>query len=251
MTADLTTSVNGLYETFAAYPRPKRIDYCRCGCTKPAELEPLLARPLHELRFSDLSSYSFSAMTTQGSVDDFRYLLPRLFEGVVTKPYGYNCEILFGKLDYAKWLDWPLQEVAAIRTFLHALWGNALDSFPLETSLPAFFEIETVVASIAVTGDDLRPYLSVWDQAQTREANEHLIQMVTIYGMDFSAEGAFRTGFWAKAQPQADTLLKWLIQPMTLQRVRENAFLLRQDGFEHLFELSFAALQSLAEERTQ
>jgi hypothetical protein len=46
-------------------------------------------------------------MTTQGSVDDFRYLMPRLLQGIVEESYSFNPEILFGKLLYAKWLSWP------------------------------------------------------------------------------------------------------------------------------------------------
>jgi hypothetical protein len=33
-------------------------------------------------------------MTTQGSTDDFRYLLPRLFQGVAEERYSYDPEIL-------------------------------------------------------------------------------------------------------------------------------------------------------------
>jgi len=246
--AELSEAIECLYTTFAVYPKPERIDYCPCGCTQLAEVEPLLARPLRELRFDDLGNYSFSAMTTQGNVNDFRYLLPRLFDGVVNEPFGYNCEILFGKLKLAKWFDWPVAEIAAIQTFLHTLWQTALQTFPLQDRFPAFFEIGTVVASIAVTGERLDSYLLTWDKTQTMEANKHLIQMVTLYGTGFSADGNFRAAFWANVQAQAQSLLNWLTQSSTLRRIRTNAYLLAHDGFEHMFEPSLAALEALARE---
>lgn len=244
---NLTQAVESLYQTFADCPRPVRIKYCRCGCTKETEVEPLLALPLRELKFSDLSNYSFSAMTTQGTVADFQYFLPRLLEGIASgEPYDYNCETLFGKLNYAKWLTWSPREISTIRAFLYALWTEALATFPLEKRPPAFIDIETVVASIAVTGEDLQTYLIQWEKLETTEANEHLVQFVTTHGRDFSREGLFRTGFWESAQPQANTLLKWLTQRVILQRVRGNVGLLRQDGFDHLFESSLLTLENIS-----
>jgi len=80
-------------------------------------------------------------MTTQGSVDDFRYFLPRLFQGIVEEPYSYSDETLFHKLSYAKWATWPLDEQMALKRYLNALWQCSLESFPIEERLPAFFEI--------------------------------------------------------------------------------------------------------------
>ena len=81
--SSIDAAINDLYETFERYPRPAAVECCPCGCTKPDAASHLLVSSLRELRFLDLADYSFSAMTTQGSVDDFRYFLPRLFQGVV------------------------------------------------------------------------------------------------------------------------------------------------------------------------
>jgi hypothetical protein len=68
---ELATAIQTLYDTFARYPRAASIKFCPCGCTKPEEMSPLFAAPLRELAFLDLANFSFSAMLTQGSVDDF------------------------------------------------------------------------------------------------------------------------------------------------------------------------------------
>jgi len=242
MTSEMAKVVRNLYATFARYPCPDVIESCPCGCTKPDAIAHLVALPLRELRLPDLLDFCFSALTTQGSINDFRYLLPRLLQGISEEPCGCNAEILFGKLDYAKWLTWPEDEIAAVRAYLRILWCTALNAFPLEDQLPAFFEIETVLASIAITGESLDFYLTTWTETATSEADQHLLQFVTMFGSDFSGGRTFTQGFWARCQPQAAALRRWLLRPDTLQRIRQAAHLLKNDGFEHLFQPAVEAL---------
>ena len=241
---EIERAVERLYETFTRYPRPTKIESCPCGCTKPRATEHLVAVPLRELRFADLEDYLSSAMTTQGSVDDFRYLLPRLFQGIVEEDCLCDPEILFGKLSYAKWMGWPADEVIAIRAYLQSLWRKGLNSFPLHAFMPAFSEIETLLSSIAQTGDALDPYLQTWTETKSREAGENLIQFVTIFGGEFSDGGTLNESFWGNSKPQAEALRRWLLRPDTLQRISNAADLVRNDGFEHLFPPAFEILQN-------
>ena len=224
---------------------PVQIDCCPCGCTKPDATAHLVTVPLRELRFLDLADYSFSAMTTQGSVDDFRYFLPRLFQGIVEEPYSYSNETLFHKLKYVKWTTWPEDEQTAVKRYLDSLWQYGLTSFPIVDRLPGFFEIETVLSSIAQTGEVLDQYLNTWTETKTREADEHLIQFVTMYGSEL-ADGKtfFNEGFWGDARSQAQALRRWFLQADTLQRINDAAHLLRNDGFEHLFEPAVLVLEA-------
>jgi hypothetical protein len=241
---ELEEAIESLYRTFARYPRPLQIETCPCGCTKPGATLPFVGVPLRELNFADLADYSFSAMTTQGSVDDFRYLLPRLFHGITAEQYDYNPEILFGKLSYAEWLQWPQDEVAAVRTYLQAIWKAGLASFPIQERLPAFYEIETLLASIANAGDDLEPYLEIWTRSKNIEADQHLVEFVTNYGTDFSNGRTFHEALWKDAPAQAKALRAWLLQTDTLQRIADHADLIINDGCEHLFGPALAILQS-------
>ena len=232
---EIEEAVRSLYETFSRYSRPTIIESCPCGCTKPGATDHLTAVPLQMLCFAELADYSISAMTTQGSVEDFRYFVPRLFQGVTEEPYSYNPEVLFEKLRYAKWTNWQDDEIRAVKAYLHALWRKGLASFPLEEHLPAFFEIETLLASIAQTGEELEPYLQVWTETKTKEADEHLIQFVTMQGAEFSEGRTLHEAFWKDSKPQAEALRRWLLQPDTLQRIGNAECLLKRDGFEHLF----------------
>lgn len=47
----IADAVKVLYETFARYPRPVKIECCPCGCTKPDATAHLLTVPLRELSF--------------------------------------------------------------------------------------------------------------------------------------------------------------------------------------------------------
>ena len=137
--SEVTEAVQNLYETFARYPRPDMIESCPCGCTKPNATAHLVAVPLRNLRFAELLDYCFSAITTQGSVNDFRYLLPRLLQGIAEEQCGCNPEIFFGKLSCAEWLTWPENEIAAVRGYLRALWRTALNSFPIRGAFACIF----------------------------------------------------------------------------------------------------------------
>lgn len=241
----LKNVIADLYTVFGKYPQPSAMEYCTCGCTEPEALKALLAKPLGQLDFNDIADYSFSAMTTQGSTQDFKYFLPRLFEGICFEEYRYNPEVLFGKLDYAKWKTWNDEEISVLRRYFLALWDTAIDAFPLNEELPAFFEIETVIASLASSGESLEAYLRIWSARNSQQADLHLLQLVTWHGMDIAKGNAFETGFWEARREQACELRTWLTSADILDRIQAAAPLLPTDGFEHLLAPSLERLDLL------
>ena len=96
-----------------------------------------------------------------------------------------------------------------------------------------------MLSSIAQTGEPLTPYLNVWTETTTRATDEHLIQFVTMYGTGFANGESFNDGFWRDAKLQALELHRWVLQPETLQRIMRVAYLLSNDGLEHLFRPRF------------
>ena len=242
--AQLRSTIQGLYKTFNRYPRPSEIKYCPCGCTKPEEVLPLLASPLGDLEFDSLGNYSFSAMTTQGSVSDFKYFLPRLLEGIAQESYRYNPEILFGKLRYGKWLTWDEEEITGVREYMTALWRLGLHSYPIAPVLPAFFEVETLLGSLASTGDRMEHYLAIWDGTHVVAADQHLIQFVTMYGADFAEGKSLCFGFWENLREQSEEFRRWLLKAGTLGRVAQSRELLEIDGYENLFDLALQVLRA-------
>ena len=244
---ELQQSIASLYETFSRYPRPSSIECCPCGCTKSDATVQLVSVPLHELSGTDLEDYACCALTTQGSLDDFRYLLPRLFQVISKEFLSCNPQIIFGKLAYARWVSWLPDEVSAVRYYLRSLWRAALMSYPLSESVSIFPDIEALISSIASTGESLEPYLLIWSQTTNVEANQHLIQFVTMCGADFVDGRTLQDGFWEDSTAQADELRQWLLSLDTMRRIARSTHLLREDGYEHLFEPAFMVLQNESE----
>jgi len=243
---ELQQAIDNLYDVFARYPKPTAIKFCPCGCTKPEEVVPLLAAPLRGIPSSDLMNYAFSAMTTQGSRDDFRYLLPRLFEAIVDDLDGINAEIVFGHLAYkaANWTTWPEAEIIAVREYMMAFWKASLSTYPTQNAIPTLFEIETTLCCIAKTNESLDPYLNVWTETKTIAADENLIQFVTMYGEDFAEGQTLCFAFWEECVSQGAELRQWILRPDTIQRVSSTAYLLREDGWEHRFQPALEVLRN-------
>jgi hypothetical protein len=208
--------------------------------------------PITEARCGNLLVQSFhhswklllQRMSTQGSVKDFKYFLPRLLEGIAQEPFGYNPEILFGKLRYGTWLTWEEEEIAAVREYAVALWHLGLHSYPIDQTLPAFAEIGTLLACLATTGDHLERYLDIWDETHVTAADQHLVQFVTWYGADFADGKSLRFGFWENLHEQSDALRYWLLKLNTLDRVDRSKGLLEFDGYELLFSPALQVLQA-------
>jgi len=244
MNVELRNSIENLYAVFAGYPRPAKIEVCPCGCTPPDAAAPLVAVPLRSVRFIDMTGFAFSALTTQGSDKDFRYLLPRLFEGLVEFNFPVDPEIVFGKLSYAKWRSWPSPEIAAIEEFVAALWAAAITTYPVPNQLASFCDIESVLSSIAVTGLSLDPYLKLWAHVHCGPADVNLIQFVACNGERFADGADYNGPFWDESPEQGKQLRQWLLLPDTMQRVRQAANVLPDDGCEHLLAQALQTLET-------
>ncbi len=123
---ELSRAVAALYDAFDAYPLRERVDSCP-HCQLDAVERQLHVRPLREMTWGDLGTYSFKAITSFGDEDDLKHFLPRVLELYVLDHPGapYSLTMFLGKLDHAAWTTWPAAETAAIRHFVDA-WKQAL-----------------------------------------------------------------------------------------------------------------------------
>ena len=242
MTHELQEAIERLYSVFSTYGPVQEMEFCPCGCTNADAIGALLHRDIASIEFAALADYSFSAMTTQGSVQDFKSFLPRLLQGIVTEEYRYDPEILFGKLRYAKFLSWPPAEIDAVRGFMEQLWELAIQIYPVHHVLPGFPEIATLLSSIAQTGVPISPYLRLWSEAATVDATKNLLHFVTLYGEEFSDGKTLSTDFWESAPEQAMELRQWLLQPPVWNRIQEGKDLSIDSGYEHLLVPALAVL---------
>jgi hypothetical protein len=122
----LQQAVEELYLTFGRYPLSS-LEGCPC-CVSAVDQGKVTHRALRALTEDDLGRYAGKAMTTWGTVDDFKHFLPRLLEltGAFRAPYA--AYVVLNKLEYGRWRTWHLAEIAAVERYLLALWDVVLVS---------------------------------------------------------------------------------------------------------------------------
>jgi hypothetical protein len=204
--AAYVSAVDALYRTFSR-PRPHTMDVC--PCCAPAGTPILLARPLRALTAEVLSHYVFKAMTTMGTVGDFKYFLPRILE-LIAAGLPVDLPIVLGKLPYAKWETWPAVEIEACVRFFHELWASALrDGWCGDTS--------ELLQAYTGLFDDLGPFLQRWDETDTPHASVLLARLLREYLYVLTAPRATRGDWWR--DPGRAQIGRWLVRPANLSRL--------------------------------
>ncbi|TGE20972.1 hypothetical protein [Hymenobacter metallicola] len=122
----LQNAVEDLYRAFGGYPLSS-LEGCPC-CVSAADKGKVTHRALRELTEDDLGRYAGKAMTTWGTVEDFKHFLPRLFELTAEFRAPYDEYLIFGKLEYGRWRTWPTAEIEAVERYFLALWDVVLVS---------------------------------------------------------------------------------------------------------------------------
>lgn len=120
--------VNALEAVYHAFevPVPSTIEGCPC-CIATRGVDILLTTPLRDLTGQALWRYVSGVFYTVGSVQDFRYFLPRILDISVNDPGNANGpEIVLGKLGLANWQTWSSRERRAIEGLVDAWFERAL-----------------------------------------------------------------------------------------------------------------------------
>ena len=163
---------------------------------------------------AELNGFANDALSVWGSVSDFKHFLPRIFELYfsLTEPsFEFLApEILFSKLRHGQWLDWPIQEQAAIRDLLHALWKEILEDPPSSIS---FTDVQSWLCSIAQAEDNLQPYFQSWIDDQRMSASFALSSLL------LSGEG--RNPFWDGREPQYAQLQNWQKSQAVIRKLEQ------------------------------
>lgn len=166
-------AIEHLYEVFARYPRPERVAGCPC-CVGGIREAAVLSRPLRELTRDDLDFYSFKAMTTFGTVEDFKYFLPRLAEILAAgERFGVlDVDGFTRKLQYAGLAGWPVDEIDALRGWTAHLWRHAVTapSYPVSA--------REVLAVARIVDADTAGWIDDWLEVRTQPALLGLIDAV-------------------------------------------------------------------------
>jgi len=236
---DVRTAVEGLYQAFSIYLRPEYTDPC-LHCHSLDDDLKLRSSPLRDLSVSDLEDYAQDALLVWGSVNHFRYFLPRIFELYFHQSgprFAYlDPEILFSKFRHGHWLDWPAEEQTAVRELLHAIWAKILDYPPASLSLT---DLQSWICSIAQAEDDLNPYLRAWISDQRLSASLALASLL------LSQSG--RNPFWDGREAQYAQLQSWLESKTVVEKLQRALQLAESHSDKSQFE---AALRTIGASRS-
>ncbi|WP_353777023.1 hypothetical protein [Winogradskyella sp. 3972H.M.0a.05] len=122
-------TINNLYKVFSPYTVIGDLSDRSCPCCiDRLDRKALFSKPLRELSEDDLGFYMRKAITTLGSVNDYKHFLPRILELVALSSEVKDDFIDFEKLNYGNWLSWKEEEVFAIKLFFTTLLKNALET---------------------------------------------------------------------------------------------------------------------------
>lgn len=163
--------------------------------------------PLRELSLDDLDRYAYKAMTTWGEVKHFKHFVPRLFEIAAEVPEGFDLEVLFGKLAYAHWQEWPAVERDCVERYLHAFWMFTIQEPP---TAECDDRIDTVLCAVGNACPSVQPFLDEWLKSTTAAAVRQLAQWISINYLPIATKGRLRSAYWNGHAPVQIEIIAWL-----------------------------------------
>lgn len=223
---DLKRAITHLYGTFSKYNRGNPVT----GGPPIKDSDGLIleSRPLNKLGWDELHFYAFRALTTFGTLDDFKRFLPRLLELVVFETDSSHCpdpQIVLGKIAYAEKGIWPQKSTRAfngseksrLQEYLIAWWRFDL------VRLPRKYRETEVLESIGCTTLDIAPYLVEWGQADGIIPAVRLAMLVNHSADEIYKRRELKFCYWEKNLPCREQLMQWLKGPVP-RGMLERAF---------------------------
>lgn len=202
-----------LYEAFSIFPVPFDLEGCP-HCVADEESAFLASQPLSELLEVDLERFMWKAMTTWGTVDDFRYFLPRLVE-LANGGLCWDLGLLRSKLDYGDWELWPQPMQDAVYEYLLAWWWDVESGGQSEGGTAC-----AVLSEFLDFGFELAVLLSAWELPAFREdMNSSVVRRRALSFAHFLESGEWRRVEEASLflpDPAAEQLGLWLMSERPL-----------------------------------
>lgn len=238
----LHKAIENLYTVFAHYPIRSNMPYCPC-CVSLEDNRSLCKQPLRQIHRGDLDKFSYKALTTWGTVDDFKHYLPRLFECLASDTQAiYYCdpEILLGKLNYGNWDTWPEDQQAAVREFMMAELRVLLDLFTEEDS------VQDWLCSVGQAEKDLTPYLTQWENHPSLAACEHLAYLLIQEGNNIIVKGKLSNAFWEEHRSQMRQVITWLASPKVHALLENNILTISSPSIAEQLSLALTIQEALS-----
>ncbi|PKV51360.1 hypothetical protein ATE84_3444 [Aquimarina sp. MAR_2010_214] len=214
MKTKLYTAVEKLYKIFEKYhldATKLRAYSCPC-CVTDEEIREIVVKPLKQLSEDELRYFSRSAITTFGTVEDYKHFLPRILELMYYSKSDFLLDFTcYEKLNYSEWETWSIEEQSAIEDYFLTLWYTIIHN-----ESASDYQIESVINIILKYGD-LDKVLIEWSKSKTLKAILFIIEGV-LDGFNFKL-----------SDREYDTITEWLSSETMLSKI-ENMFFKTKDS---------------------
>jgi len=232
MSSDLSHAVQRLYVVFGKYGLHAPVAGCE-HCVMPEDIARIQAKPLRQLSDEDLRKYATKALTTWGDENHFKHFLPRLFELMTESDWmGFEALVLFSKLPYGGWTQWPENEQQALKDFMFCFWRDAL------AGADEAKESLTCLAQAKIT---LQPFLDYWRSGSGDTGMVKLVEYGNDVLGDLTNHGIIKTAWWDgfEHRNQVAEVTQWLLSEQTLLRLEEFAVThAGEEGSENAMDLA-------------
>ncbi len=179
--ARLDTALGGLAVFRGATAHPGEAN-CECHWGSAEELA-LLKVP--DVRIDpDLLRRTWQPSDWRDHGAVLRRILPQLAGALVdcrSESFGYRDDI-GASLARGNWQEWPREQAAAVREFLHAFWAHSL-----LTTGPVGHISLTLALCVEASGD-LSSWLDVWEALEHPVADRNLVEAVDTWDYDLLAD---------------------------------------------------------------
>ena len=181
-----------------------------------------LSGPLRSVAPEAIDRWLPHAVTTWGTPDDLRALLPRVLELFAAGRLSTSPEVLFTKVRLAGVTSWTVEEQAAVEDLITAVWLAGLAAHPSASGHPAW----RLLVGLAELGDELSPFLDDWllmlgsAAPERAPARAHLRDLVAAVARRAAAGGVAGL-FWTPRPVEVARLETWLASPFTTSQLTD------------------------------
>lgn len=212
---ELRQEISNLYKVFELYHLNSHIAGCPC-CVTEDDQKLIKSKILNQLTVEDLNNYAFHAISTWGTIEDFKHFLPRLLELTAFEPkFFWSSDTVIRKLSFAEFDDWTEAEQKVINQYLVALWNYVLSQPPrLKFSASDFID------SLLSVNDELNLFLVIWQKHPSLYSLLHLSEFIS-YRIDFN-KVPIKIDYFS--QKDTKEFLEWLSKDEIIKKLEQYFF---------------------------
>ena len=209
---DWSEAVEAAYAAFD-YPPPRGALETSPHKDGEGMFRDLTSAPLRDLTYDKLTAFEGSAISTAGTVGDFKHFLPRIMELMVpAEGDAFYPDIVAGKLRYTGWECWPPDEIAAVRDVFRTAVRQALFVAPGQVLWSSLLEgnaaVGNALAEVLAEAVSGGRFDNGWAVVNLAGLVTEAVAEPRHRWQGFKAEDRAAVAAWVKSPQVADALLR-------------------------------------------